>query len=83
METFLRRGRLGSQAHGVTHGSVHRDVNNPDTIFALHRFKDMQGAKEFLGAVRAIWDEHGAEMLVYRPEIWLGEDIEQQSYSYS
>lgn len=64
--------------HGITYASVHHEETNPNEVIAVHRFKDMQGAKDFAGAVPALMGSIG---VIGKPEIWFAEDIEQVTYS--
>jgi hypothetical protein len=63
--------------HGIRYASVHRDETNPIDIVAVHRFKDMKGAKEFAGAVPPLMKGIG---VIGTPEIWFCEDVEQVTY---
>jgi quinol monooxygenase YgiN len=64
------------QQHGITYASVHRDETDPTTIIVVHQFKDMSGAKKFVGALPPIMEKAG---VVGRPDIWFGEDVERVS----
>jgi hypothetical protein len=54
------------------------DETNPNDIIAVHRFKDMKGAKDFANAVPLIMESIG---VIGKPEIWFAEDLEQVTYS--
>ena len=40
--------------HGITYASVHREETDPKDIIAVHKFRDMKGAKDFAGAVPSL-----------------------------
>lgn len=64
---------------GVTGASVHRDVNDPNTIIITHQFKDTNAATAFANSE----DLKSAMMkagVAGPPEFWFGEEIEQTSY---
>ena len=64
---------------GVTGASVHRDVNDPNTIIITHQFKDTNAATAFANSE----DLKSAMMkagVAGPPEFWFGEDIEQTPY---
>jgi len=63
--------------HGITYASVHRDESDPSVVIAVHRFKDMKGAKDFVNAVPPLMEKIG---VIGQPEIWFGEDVEQVKY---
>ena len=64
--------------HGVTFASVHRDEKDQTVVMAVHRFRDMEGAKSFVEAVPALMENIGVQG---QPEIWFGEDLEYVTYS--
>ena len=66
------------ERHGITFASVHRDGSDPQRVMAVHRFRDMNGAKAFVDAVRPLMEKIGVQG---QPEIWFGEDLEQVTYS--
>ena len=64
---------------GVTDASVHRDVNDPNTIIVTHQFKDTNAATAFANSE----DLKSAMMkagVAGPPEFWFAEDIEHTSY---
>jgi hypothetical protein len=64
--------------HGITYASIHREESDPNDIIAVHRFKNMKGAKDFAKAVPSLMREIG---VIGKPEVWFSEDVEQVSYS--
>jgi hypothetical protein len=64
--------------HGILFAAVARDPADPNVVMALHRFKNMKGAKEFSEEVRSIMREAGVQDT---PEFWFGDDVEQTTYS--
>ena len=64
--------------HGITYASVHHEESNPNDVIVLHRFKDMNGAKNFAKDVPAIMNKIG---VIGKPEIWFSKDLEQVTYS--
>ncbi len=64
--------------HGITFASVHRGESDPNEVIAVHRFKDMKGAKDFAKDVPAIMEKIG---VIGTPEVWFSEDVEQVTYS--
>lgn len=64
--------------HGIVFAALARDPSDPNVVMALHRFKDMKGAKRFSEEVPSIMREVGVEGT---PEIWFGEDVEQTTYT--
>ncbi|CAB5104702.1 hypothetical protein D3OALGA1CA_1652 [Olavius algarvensis associated proteobacterium Delta 3] len=64
--------------HGITYASVHRAEADPNEVIAVHQFKDMKGAKDFVSAVPQLMETIG---VLGKPEIWFAEDLEQVSYS--
>jgi hypothetical protein len=64
--------------YGITYASIHREETNPNDIIAVHQFKDMKGAKGFVGAVPPLMENIG---VIGKPEIWFAEDLEQVTYS--
>lgn len=64
--------------HGITYASIHRAESDPNDIIAVHQFKDMQGAKDFMEAVPPLMEKLGISS---PPEIWFSEDVEQTRYS--
>lgn len=63
--------------HGITYASVHRDAQDPNTVFAVHQFPDAHSAQAFMAAVPPVMEKAG---IVGRPEVWLGADVETTSY---
>lgn len=64
---------------GVTAASVHRDVNDPDTVIVTHQFKDMNAATEFVNS-EELKSAMGNAGVSGPPEFWFGEDVEQTPY---
>lgn len=64
--------------HGITFASVHREESDSNDIIAVHKFKDMNGAKAFAKDVPAIMEKIG---VIGSPVIWFSVDEEQVSYS--
>jgi quinol monooxygenase YgiN len=64
---------------GVTAASVHRDVNDPNTVIATHQFEDINSATAFANSedLKSAMADAG---VTGPPEIWLSEDIEQTPY---
>ena len=64
---------------GVTGASVHRDVEDPDTVIVTHQFADSAAAQRFVEAdeLRGAMAEAG---VAGPPEIWIAEDVEQTEY---
>ena len=50
--------------HGITYASIHREESDPNDIIAVHRFKDMKGAKDFANDVPAIMEKIGVNNVV-------------------
>jgi quinol monooxygenase YgiN len=63
---------------GVTGASVHRDVNDLNTITISHQFKNLDGAKAFADSeeLKAAMARAGVNG---PPEIWFTEDVERTS----
>ena len=64
--------------HGIKYASVHREESDPNDVIVVHQFKDMNGAKDFVSAVRPIMEKIG---VTGSPVIWFSEDEEQVTYS--
>ena len=62
---------------GITYASIHREAQDPNTVFAVHQFPDLQSAQAFMEAVPPAMENAG---VVGKPEVWLGEDIETNTY---
>jgi quinol monooxygenase YgiN len=65
--------------HGITHASVHHEESDPKDIIAVHQFKDMNAAKEFVNSeeLKTTMEKAG---VTGTPDIWFGEDIEHTPY---
>ena len=63
--------------HGIIYASLHREETDTKDIIAVHRFKDMKGAKDFAEAVPALMENIG---VIRKPVIWFAEDLEQVTY---
>lgn len=63
--------------HGITYASIHRDAQDPNTVFAVHQFPDPQSAQAFMAVVPAAMEKAG---VVGQPEVWVGEDLETKAY---
>jgi quinol monooxygenase YgiN len=64
---------------GVTGASVHRDANDPNTIFVTHQFKDTKAATAFANSeeLKSAMANAG---IAGPPEIWFAEDVERTPY---
>jgi len=60
---------------GVTGASVYQDVNDPNTLYVTHQFKDLNAARAFAGSddLKSAMANAGVKG---QPELWFGEDIE-------
>ena len=66
------------KADGIIFASVHRDAEDTNVVMAIHRFHSIGDAKKFLESVPPIMAAAG---VLGKPEIWIGEDVEQANYS--
>lgn len=64
---------------GVIGASVHREVNDPNSVVVMHRFGDRETAKAFLNSpdLKSAMERSG---VVGQPEIWLCDDEEVTFY---
>jgi len=61
--------------NGVIGASVHRDVNDPNSVIVMHRFADRETAEAFLNSndLKSAMERSG---VVGQPDIWLCDDVE-------
>ena len=64
--------------HGITYASVHHEETDTKEVIAVHRFKEIKGAKDFADEVPSLMKDIG---VIGQPEIWFAEDIELVRYS--
>jgi quinol monooxygenase YgiN len=64
---------------GVTGASVHRDVNEANTLVVTHQFEDLNAAKAFADSeeLKSAMADAGVSG---PPEIWFTEEIERTPY---
>jgi quinol monooxygenase YgiN len=64
---------------GVAGASVHRDANDPNTLFVTHEFKDLGAAKAFANSqeLKSAMAKAGVNG---PPQIWFTKDVERTAY---
>ena len=64
---------------GVTAASVHRDANDPDTVFITHQFANMEAAKAFASSeeLKSALAKAGVKG---SPQFWFTEDVEHTAH---
>lgn len=60
--------------HGVIANSIHRSLDNPNSIMIYHQFADQAALNAFLALVEASQDVF-IEAGVLTTEMWYGEDV--------
>jgi quinol monooxygenase YgiN len=64
---------------GVTTASVHRALNDHNSIIITHQFRDMNAAKKFADSedLKSAMKKAGVNS---QPEFWFAEDLEKTPY---
>jgi quinol monooxygenase YgiN len=72
-------GPVRRDVYGILNASVHRDINDPNTVVVTHRFADAKAATDFAGSpeLKAAMASAG---VISQPEVGFAEDIEETSY---
>jgi hypothetical protein len=72
-------GPVRKEKFGILGASVHRDINDPNTIVITHRFNDAQTAMAFANSddLRSAMGNAG---VISQPELWFANDMEQTAF---
>src|SRR5690242_13062125 len=69
-------GAVRKEKFGILNASVHRDINDPNTIVVTHRFNDASTAMAFANS-DDLKQAMGNAGVSSQAELWFADDVEQ------